>query len=249
VGVTAALWLCASQLILFVPLRLVVTLVHEAGHAITATLLGGDVASVTVNRYGGGLMRSRSTDPSTTYQVLVASSGYVGTAIVGATMLELSRRLRGGRVALAALAVIVAAIGVAWVPWHFEPDGLTARATRSSSGDGRFTIFVCAAAVLLLVALAVQPLTRLRRAAVLVLATCLCLGAVEDLQLLLDISRLGGHSDAASAAAVTPLSSWMWAVIWMLLGLVACALATWSAVGRDTLPPPEVRTSAGGDRR
>lgn len=84
-------------------------------------------------------------------------------------MLELSRLLRGGRVALATLALI-AAIGLAWVPWHFEPDALSAVATRSSSGDGRFTILVCLVAVIILVALAVQPLTRLRRAAVMVLA-------------------------------------------------------------------------------
>jgi hypothetical protein len=246
VGVTAAFWLVASQFVLFVPLRLVVTLVHEAGHALTATLLGGDVLTVTVNKHGGGLMRSRSTDPSTTYRVLVASAGYVGTAVIGATMLELSRRLRGGRVALGALAVVVAAIGVAWVPWSFEPDPLSARATGSGSGDGRFTIFVCVAAVVVLVGLALQPLMRLRRGAVMVLATCLCLGAVEDLQLLLDISRQGGHSDAAAAAAVTPLSSWTWAALWMLLGVVACVAATWSAVGRDSPQRPEDQSSPTG---
>jgi hypothetical protein len=233
VGVTAALWLVASQLILFVPLRLLVTLVHEAGHAVTATLFGGEVLTVTVNRHGGGLMRSRATDPSTTYQVLVASAGYLGTAMVGGLLLELSRRLRGGRIALGALALIVAAVGVAWVPWTFEPDPISAMATGSGSGDGRFTILVCILAVAVLVGLAVQPVARLRRAAILVIATCLCLGAVEDLQLVLDISRRGGHSDAALAAAVTPLSSWMWAAIWMLLGVAACVLGTWSAVGRD----------------
>ena len=236
VGVTAALWLLASQIVFFVPMRLLVTLVHEAGHALTAEVLGGDVLSVTVNRHGGGLMRSRSADPGTAYQVLVASAGYVGTALVGATMLELSRLLRGGRIALTALAAIIAAIGVAWVPWRFEPDPLAELATGSSSGDGRFTVLVCVVAVITLSGLAVQPLTRLRRAAVMVIATCLCLGAVEDLQILLDISRRGGHSDAALAAAVTPLSSWMWAAIWMLLGVAACVLATWSAAGRE---PPE----------
>lgn len=233
VGVTAILWVVASQLVLFVPLRILVTLVHEAGHAVVATLLGGDVLTVTVNRHGGGLMASRAIDPSASYRVLVASAGYVGTAIVGATMLELSRRLRGGRVALAVLAVIVAAIGLVWVPWSFEPDAGSALVTGSSSGDGRFTILVCVLAILALVGLAVQPLTRLRRAAVMVLATCLCLGAVEDLQLVLDISRRGGHSDAAAAAAVTPLSSWLWATIWMVLGIVACALAVWSAIGQE----------------
>ena len=233
VGVTAFLWLVASQLVVFVPLRLLVTLVHEAGHALVVTLLGGDVLTVTVNEQGGGLTQARASDPSSTFQVLVASAGYVGTAIIGAVMLELSRRLRGGRVALAALALIVVAIALAWVPWDFDP-GVSSTTSGSTSGDGRFTILVCVAAVVVLLGLAVQPLTRVRRAAILVLATCLCLGAVEDLQLVLDISRRGGHSDAAIAAAATPLSSWLWAVIWMLVGVAACAAGTWGAVSRDS---------------
>ena len=73
----------------------------------------------------------------------------------------------------------------------------------------------------------------LRRGVVVVLATCLCLGAVEDLRQVLDISSHGGHSDAAAAAAVTPLSSWVWAALWMLFGFAACGLALWSALARD----------------
>jgi hypothetical protein len=69
------------------------------------------------------------------------------------------------------------------------------------------------------------------------LATCLCLGAVEDLKLVLDISSRGGHSDAAAAAAVTPLSSWVWAALWLLFGIAVCALAVWSLVGRDEAEP------------
>jgi hypothetical protein len=88
-------------------------------------------------------------------------------------------------------------------------------------------------AVAVLVGVAVQPVVRLRRAVVVVLATCLFLGGVEDLRLVLDISSRGGHSDAAAAAAITPLSSWMWSALWLLFGVAVCALALWSALSRD----------------
>jgi hypothetical protein len=233
VAVTAAVWLLGSQFVLLVPLRLLVTLAHESSHAVIATLLGGHVQTVTVNRYGGGLMQSVSADPSTTYSVLVSSAGYVGAAVLGAALLELSTRLRGGRIALFGLALAVALVAVLWVPWTFTPDSASSAVTGSSRGDGRFTLLVCALAAAAFVGLAVQPLVRLRRGVVVVLATCLCLGAVEDLKLVLDISSRGGHSDAAAAAAVTPLSSWFWAALWLLFGVAVCALAVWSLVGRD----------------
>jgi hypothetical protein len=233
VAVTAAVWLLGSGFVLLVPLRLLVTLAHESGHALMATALGGHVQTVTVNRYGGGLMQSRSVHPSTTYSVLVASSGYVGAALLGAAMLELSKRLRTGRVALAVLAVAVALVALLWVPWTFSPDAASSAVTGSSRGDGRFTLLVCLVAVVVLVGLVVQPLVRLRRGVVVVLATCLCLGAVEDLRVVLDLSSRGGHSDAAAAAAVTPLSSWVWAAMWMLFGVAVCGLAVWSLVGRE----------------
>jgi hypothetical protein len=215
-------------------------------------LLGGDVLSVTVNPSGGGLTHWSASDPGTTFRLLVASAGYVGTAIVGATMLELSPRLRGGRVALGLLAVLVAAVGLAWVPWRFSPDPLSAAVTGSSASDGRFTVLVCVAAVVVLAGLAAQPVVRLRRGAVMVLATCLCLAAVQDLLAVLEISRRGGHSDAASAAAVTPLPSWLWAGLWMLLGLGVCGLAAWSAAGggrgRRPARDPTGSVSGSGDQ-
>ena len=52
----------------------------------------------------------------------------------------------------------------------------------------------------------------------------------------MDWSAQGGHSDAAMAADVTGLSSWMWAVIWLLIGVVVCALALWSVLSSDDKP-------------
>ena len=234
VGVTAAVWLLFSSAWPLLPVRWFVTLVHEAGHAAAATLLGGDVATVTVNRHGGGLtMWSYRGEVPTSTTVLVASAGYLGAAVVGGLMIELAARLRRGRAAALVLGVLVAAIGVAWVPWRFRVDGAMAQVTGSSSGDGRFSTVFWIAAVVVLVALALQPSERLRRVTVVALATSLCLASIDDLRQVLDISSRGGHSDAASAAEVTPLSSWMWSALWLLAGLAACAAGLWSALSRD----------------
>jgi hypothetical protein len=234
VGATALVWLLFSSAWPLLPVRWFVTLVHEAGHAAAATVLGGEVTSVTVNRHGGGLTTwaYRGEVPTTT-TVLVASAGYLGAAVVGGLMIELASRLRRGRAAALVLALLVAAIGIAWVPWRFSVDGSMAQVSGSSSGDGRFSTLFWIVAALALVALAVQPSERLRRVTVLALATSLCLASVDDLRQVLDISSRGGHSDAASAAAVTPLSSWMWSALWLLGGLAACGAGLWSALARD----------------
>ncbi|HMG42247.1 MAG TPA: M50 family metallopeptidase [Acidimicrobiales bacterium] len=231
VGVTAALWLLFSAAWPLLPVRWFVTLVHEAGHAAAATVLGGDVSSVTVNRHGGGLTQwSYPGEIPTLQRVLVASAGYVGAAVVGGVMIELAARLRRGRAALLALAALVALIGVAWVPWRFDAEGSVAQATGSSSGDGRFSTVFWLVAAAALVGLAVQPSERLRRVTVLALATSLCLASIDDLRRVLEVSSRGGHSDAAAAAAVTPLSSWMWSAVWLLIGVGACAAGLWSAL-------------------
>ena len=239
VVVVAALWLLFSSSWAMVPFRLLVTLVHEANHAVAAELIGGDVQYVIVNEHGGGLTRSAFDErPSDLARVFVSSAGYVGTAVVGALLLEGASRLRRGRLATVVLAALVAAIGLAWVPWEVEPDDFSALATGSDSGDGRFTVLVCCLAVAALVGIAVQPSDRLRRLTVIGLATTFCLAGVDDLRRVLDLSARGGHSDAAIAADVSPLSSWMWAGLWLVVGVGACVLGVWAALSGDRLSDP-----------
>ena len=247
-GLSAVVWLLFSSTWPLLPVRWFVTLVHEAGHAGMVEAVGGDVGSVTINPRGGGLTTWRArVDLSTTRRLLVASSGYVGAAIVGGFMLEMSTRLRRGRIAAAGLAIVVAAIGLAWVPWRINPAGAAAIASGSSRGDGRFTVAFCVAAVVALAALAIQPAVRLRRAVVVGLATALCLASVDDLRRVLAISTRGGHSDAATAAAITALPSWAWAALWLVCGVAACALGVWAALGRGR-PDDRSEVAATGDR-
>lgn len=237
VGVTAFVWLVFGSAWPLLPLRWFVTLVHEAGHAVMATAVGGHVSSVTMNTNGGGLTGWSYTGGISDFKVVVVSSaGYVGTAVVGGVMLELATRVKQGKVALISLAVLVAAICVAWVPWNTDPQGIAAQASGSSSGDGRFTILFCIAAVgvfLLLAGVRFDGANDLRRTVVLALATVLCFASIDDLRTVLDISSRGGHSDAAIAAGVTPLSSWMWSILWLLAGVIACGVGLWAALHGD----------------
>jgi hypothetical protein len=222
------------------PLRLLVTLVHEAGHALAAMLVGASVQSVTINPREGGLtFFSLPGDAGAWRFVLVGSAGYVGTAVVGALLLELCSRVRRAQIALGGLAALVVAIGLAWVPWSTSPDGVDAAATGSSSGDGRFTILFCLGAVVVLAGLALQPLAWVRRVALVAVATALCLGAVQDLRFVFELSRSGGHSDATLVADVAPFPPWFWAGLWLLLGVAACALGLWAALVRAPGPAAE----------
>lgn len=234
VAMTTALWLVFESSWPMIPVKILATLIHEAGHALALEAMGGSVEWLVVNEHGGGVTSGRLDDPdSSVAQVVVASAGYLGTTTVGALLLEGAAHLRRGRIALLTLAGAVVALGLAWVPLRVDVDSFTAQATGSDSGDGRFTIFVCAAAVTVLIALAWQPSVRLRTGAVVALATAFCLAGVEDLRQVMDWSAQGGHSDAVAAAEATGLSSWMWAVIWLLVGAAACGLALWAALSRD----------------
>ena len=146
-------------------------------------------------------------------------------------------RVGKARIALGAMALVVTAIGLAWVPLSTGPSGVAATSTGSSSGDGRFTIFFCVVAVLFFAGVAAQPIVRIRRIVLVAVATGLCLGAVEDLRLVLSLSRTGGHSDATIVSEAAFLPPLFWATIWLLLGVAACGLGLWSALGgRDRRP-------------
>jgi hypothetical protein len=232
VGGTAAIWVLGSHLVVLRPFVWLATLVHEASHAFVATLLGLHVSTVTINSLGGGLTNYTG-HPSTAKIVAIGSAGYVGAALVGGLMIELCRRLQGARVGTAFLALLVALVGIAWVPWSFRPNGAMAAVTGSSSADGHFTTLFCVITVVVLAAMAIQPFGRPRRVLLLMIATTLCLASIDSLKLVTNISSHGGDSDASIVAAVTPLSSWMWSVTWFLIGTAACILCAWSAVGRD----------------
>lgn len=206
------------------PVRLLVTLLHESGHALAAKAAGGMVVSVSISPGAGGLTVTQY-PPSMLNRVLVSSGGYVGSALAGALLLASAGRMRSGRFVLGALAAWLAMVGVAWV--RFVPPqvaGGVANATGFARTDGLFTLTfilgVCGALLLL----AWQAPVWMRRIVIVFLATLSCLAALEDVKLLFGFGLAGSFSDADAMAQHTGVPAGVWAGLWMLISFVAIAL-------------------------
>lgn len=69
------------------PVRLFVTFVHEAGHALAALISGGQVQGFTVSPNGSGLAVTAGGDPA-----LILPAGYLGAALFGSALFFLTSR-------------------------------------------------------------------------------------------------------------------------------------------------------------
>ena len=69
------------------PVRLFVTFIHEAGHALAALITGGEIIGFTVSPNGSGLARTAGG-----YPALILPAGYLGAALFGSLLFFLSSR-------------------------------------------------------------------------------------------------------------------------------------------------------------
>src|SRR4029450_4501279 len=84
-----ALWFIPYAEILSYPFRIFVTFIHEGGHAIAALLTGNSVQSLSVATNARG--EAYTTQGGLISQVLISSSGYLGSMAFGALLLVLIR--------------------------------------------------------------------------------------------------------------------------------------------------------------
>jgi hypothetical protein len=202
--VTMALWFVPYANYILYPLRLFVTFIHEAGHALAALASGGSVVSLTIAPDGSGLTQAMQ-NPA--FAWLTLSGGYLGTAVFGAILLQVGR-LRGwrnaGRATLYAAGIFLFLITLMW-GWRSVFTMVTGLSLGLLLfGMGRF----------------LSP-----RAADFVagfLAVQCCLNALGDLQILFHLTTQGmAHNDAAFMAQRYGLSPIFWSVFW---GLSAVAI-------------------------
>src|SRR3989475_12049246 len=85
------------------PFKLLVVLMHESGHAAATLLVGGSVDAIRISPDQGGVTLSRF-PPSVLREIVIASAGYVGSAVSGCVLLGLAARSKLGRWPLIALA-------------------------------------------------------------------------------------------------------------------------------------------------
>lgn len=214
------------------PFRLLVTLMHESGHAITAWVLGAHVSSVTISPASGGLTYHSYTG-SLLKELLIGSGGYVGSSVAGALLLIAAGRMRSGRLLLWGLVVWMVAVAVLWVPL-LPPDPGTAHAlaTGSSRADGLFTLGFIAGMAVLIGLVAWKGPVWLRRGFVVWIAALSCLLAIQDIRGLFGYGLEVGVSDANSLANLTHLPASLWAAVWMGVSLGAMWLGLRSIVLR-----------------
>jgi Peptidase M50B-like len=194
------------------PLKLLVVMMHESGHALAALLVGGSVDRVVITAGEAGECLSRL-PPSVPGQILVFSAGYLGSTLAAALLLVCTLRFRMRR------SVLVLACG-----WLVAMGAMYA-------GDG-FTLAFCVATALAL-ALAARLLPD---GAVEVLN--LFLAAFSGLYALIDLrddlwdSAVRTQSDAALLANLTWVPALAWAVLWTLASvLLLTAFVLWSVRG------------------
>ena len=183
------------------PLKLLVVMFHELGHAVAALLTGGEVLEISVSPDQGGFALTRGGNA-----FLILNAGYLGSLAAGVALLVLGRKPRGARVAAGVLSALLLTVTLIWVSW------LT---------FGWF--FALAAAVGLAVLTRWAPgelLAFLVRA----LGVFSVLYAAWDVRSDVLVWGGGGPSDAAMLAERTMVPAACWGVGWILAGVAVLVL-------------------------
>jgi len=201
---TLALWFVPYAEIVAYPLRLFVTLVHEAAHAVAALVTGGSVIYIRIQPDGGGVTATRGGAAP-----IISSAGYVGAVLYGSALLSWCRQPRRARVVLGATALGVAAMTLAFV--------------RPMLGFG----FLVGAAWSLALGFAWRIASgRIAQFLVGFLAVQSCLNALFDLKHLFVLSAAEAPTDALAMQELTRIPALVWVLLWtgVALGLLVVAL-------------------------
>ena len=197
-----------AEFILY-PFRLFTTWVHECGHALMTVLVGGRVASITIEPDASGLTHSLVPVGRITGG-LVASSGYLGAAVVGCLLMAATRVEKWAHVILMGLGAFMLLTLVLWM-------------------RNLFGFVVVLAWGVVLVTLARKGIANALRFLLSLLAIQVALNSVYDIRALFLIGR--GQSDAATMARLFLLPSWVWAMSWMLISVAMLGATLWMTRG------------------
>ena len=198
-----------AQFLLY-PFKLFTTWVHECGHALMTVLVGGRVTSITIQPDTSGLTRSL-VPVGRVARGLVASSGYLGAAVVGCLLMAATRVEKWSHVILLSIGAFMLLTLVLWM-------------------RNLFGFCVVLAWGVALITLARRGIANARRFLLSFLAVQVALNSVYDIRVLFLIGR--GQSDAATMARLFLLPSWVWATAWMLMSVAMLGTTLWMTRGR-----------------
>ncbi|HET6611348.1 MAG TPA: M50 family metallopeptidase [Kofleriaceae bacterium] len=185
------------------PFKLFATWLHELSHGLAMAVTGAGFDRLDIYRDTSGISYARG-GTTALGAAIIASAGYLGTALFGAGFLVLGQSRRGARTVLVGLASILAISAALWI-------------------ENRFGIIVAwaGAGMFLLAALISE------RVAVLVVnfvAAQASINAVLDIRVLFRPNmvingKIVGRSDAHNMAAATFGNHWLWATVWLVISL------------------------------
>lgn len=197
----AAMWLLWGRGIL-APLRLVLVLLHELGHAAAAVATGGEIRQLAVTASEGGWCDCPGGDAFVTL-----SAGYLGSVAWGAGLVAAATA--GRRLARAVLVALGVGLGVVVVVW----------------GHGLVTTLVGVGGGLVLAGIGLRAGPGPARGTLAVLGLASCLYALLDVKSDV-LDRPGAPSDAAALADLTGLPGSFWGGLWWLVSL---AVFVWAS--------------------
>lgn len=234
-AISVLLWFIPYAEILTYPFRIFVTFIHEGGHAIAALLTGNSVASLSVAMNASG--ETHTSRGGLISEILVSSSGYLGSMAFGGLLLVLIRRAFAARLVLLGSAVLIFGLTIIF--------GLITPVFSFESWSGiPFTLFSGTLITIGLVLIAKFASARVAMFFVSFLAVQCVLNALFDLKTVFLLSTpfvQSAHTDAANMAETTGLPALLWAVIWiaMALGLLWFVMRMYVA-GRDQSYQPDL---------
>lgn len=200
---SALLWLIPGASLILLPIHPYLTFVHEGWHALVAVLTGGHVSDVHIFGLNGGGVTGISGGAT----LLIASAGYVGSAITGAAFLAFL-----AQPALLRLAALIQYIWLAVVAVLWDHD----------INAWLYLLFFG----LVLTVLGKRLPERWFAIVMGFLALQLNLAVLGDLRTLLLLSAFtSAHSDALLAASVSHVPSIIWALLWTV---ISALLLLWS---------------------
>lgn len=186
------------------PLKIFVVFIHETGHALATVLTGGRVESMVVTAWESGYVQHIGGNP-----LLIASAGYVGSALFGGTMLLLSGRQQWAATVFGTLALLFGIVTL----WCVR------NAFGVSFGLGTAVVF------------GVLAWKRFPGAHYIidVLAVMSSLYALYDLS---DFLLVGARTDAVILAEMTRVPAFIWAMLWSIGSLLVVYTAGKRALTR-----------------
>lgn len=199
------------------PFRLLVTLVHELSHGLTALATGGYFRNFVVFSDGSGLAYTAGG-----WRWLVIPAGYLGAAAFGALLILLGTSHRASRWALGVLGLLMALLSLRYGLPSLASEHALAGLLAALAGTALGGTFV---------ALALRASGAWILFTIQLLALMTGLNAFSDLRTLIGLSAspTALATDARSMADLTHLPATLWAIFWALASGILLGAAVWAA--------------------